>query len=74
MINAVPKMVSSFRGNAMGNSFVVCVGFVATSIVEGATPLFVRVRKDDEVVLAEALWWERQGRPDKADEVLEAYC
>lgn len=58
----------------MSDSFVVRTGFVATSIVEGATPLFVRVRKDDIVVLAEALWWQNHGRPDKADEVLESYC
>ena len=58
----------------MSNSFIVRTGFFATSIVEGAIPLFVRVRKDEEAVLAEALWWERHGRPDKADEVLEAYC
>ncbi len=56
----------------MGKLFV--PRLIVRDFTDGDRPAFVEVRKDDETVQAEALWWENHGYSERAEEVLEAYC
>lgn len=55
-------------------SIVLVPCLAVRSFTEGDTQVFAKVRRDDDTVLAEALWFQNHGRPERADEVLEAYC